>query len=55
VSLSCNRACVYALKGEKEDALENLGKAIELDPKLKDMARDDEDFKGLRGDEGFKS
>jgi tetratricopeptide (TPR) repeat protein len=48
-----NKACLYALKGDKQNALENLSKAIELDVKNKEMAKRDEDFKNLWDDEDF--
>lgn len=49
-----NRACVYSIKGEKEKALSDLKKAIELDKSNKEKAKKDEAFKNLREDEDFK-
>ncbi len=49
-----NKACAYSLKGDKENTVENLRKAIALDPKYKEDAKKDEDFKNLWGDEDFK-
>jgi len=49
-----NRACAFSLWGKREEALENLRKAIELDVKGKEDAKKDEDFKNLWGDEDFK-
>jgi hypothetical protein len=41
------RACVFALKADKENALKNLSKAIELDASFKAVAGTDEDFRRL--------
>jgi tetratricopeptide (TPR) repeat protein len=49
-----NKACAYSLKGDKENALKNLSKAIELDAKYKEEAKGDEYFKNLWNDEDFK-
>jgi tetratricopeptide (TPR) repeat protein len=49
-----NRACIYCLKGDKENALADLQKAISMNPSFKDNARKDEDFKSLYDDEDFK-
>lgn len=49
-----NRACVYSLKGDKENTLKNLFRAIELNTSYKEMAKSDEDFKNLWNDEDFK-
>ena len=49
-----NKAWSYSLKGDKENALKNLSKAIDLDAKYKEMAKRDEDFKNLWDDEDFK-
>jgi len=49
-----NRACIYCLKGDKSNALADLGKAISMNMSFKDYARKDEDFKSLYEDEGFK-
>jgi tetratricopeptide (TPR) repeat protein len=48
-----NRACIYSIKGHKEDALKNLTKAIELDSTLKKLAKNDEDLEKLWGDQEF--
>lgn len=50
-----NRACVYSLKGDKANALNDLKKAIELDSSIKQHAQTDEDFKNLWNDEDFKN
>lgn len=49
-----NRACAYSLKGDKGSALRNLSKAIELDGKNREKAKEDEDFKNLWDDKNFK-
>jgi len=49
-----NRACIYCLKGEKENALADLKKAISMNPSFKTLARKDEDFRSLYNDEEFK-
>jgi len=49
-----NRACAFSLWGKREEALEDLRKAIELDVKDKEDAKKDEDFNWLWEDEGFK-
>jgi tetratricopeptide (TPR) repeat protein len=49
-----NRGCAYCLKGDKVNALVDLGKAISLSPQVKEYAPKDEDFKSLWDDEDFK-
>ena len=49
-----NRACIYSLKGDKANALKDLGKAISMNPSLRQSAVKDEDFKNLYNDEDFK-
>lgn len=49
------KACIiYSLKDDKKNALPNLSKAIELDPKYKEDAKQNEDFRNLWEDEDFK-
>jgi tetratricopeptide (TPR) repeat protein len=43
-----NAACMRALAGEAETALEHLRKALELDPGLAKLAVDDSDFDPIR-------
>ncbi len=43
-----------SLMNNKEKSLEYLSKSIELDPKYKEEAKKDEDFKNLWDDEDFK-
>ncbi|CAD7771424.1 Tetratricopeptide repeat protein [Candidatus Methanoperedenaceae archaeon GB37] len=49
-----NRARLYALKGERENALADLRRAIELDSSFKERAKKDKDFEALWDDEEFK-
>lgn len=48
-------ACVEALDGHADDALDSLREAIELQPEVRDWAREDSDFARLRDDERFRS
>jgi tetratricopeptide (TPR) repeat protein len=50
-----NMACAYALLGQKRKAIAALKKAIESNPKHKEMAAADEDFLSLREDKAFKA
>ncbi len=47
-------ACYYSLAGRKGKALEELEKAIAIDPEIKKMAADDEDLQEVRGETKFK-
>lgn len=49
-----NSACVASLMSKKELALENLKKAIELEPSFKKQAKEDKDLKNIRKSEIFK-
>jgi tetratricopeptide (TPR) repeat protein len=49
-----NRGCAYCLKGDKGNALADLGKAIAMNPQFRTYAPKDEDFKSLWEDEDFK-
>jgi tetratricopeptide (TPR) repeat protein len=49
-----DRACVYSFRNDKQNVLEDLKKAVNLDAKLKTEARKDDDFKWLWEDEEFK-
>ncbi|GAP68042.1 tetratricopeptide repeat [Bacteroidales bacterium 6E] len=49
-----NRACIYCLKGDRENALADLKKAVSIDAKLKETAKQDADFTTLYNDEEFK-
>jgi len=48
-----NRACIYALKGDKANALADLEESISMNPRFKFQAVKDEDFKSLYEDEDF--
>ena len=48
------RASLEALCGRDDDALETLGKAIELEPKNRVHAYHDPDFASLKGSEGWQ-
>ena len=52
-SILYNLACAEALAGRTDDALEHLAKAVELDPKAAEYARDDEELDAIRGLPGF--
>jgi len=45
-----NRACAFSLMQRCSEALPDLAAAIKIDAKYRDMAREDEDFQGLRND-----
>jgi len=49
-----NVACYQALLGDKTEVLKNLGRAIQLNPSLKETAKTDDDFKSLWQDPDFK-
>ena len=48
------KACAYSLLEEKNNTLESLKRAIELDSKFKEIAKKDEDFRDLWNDKDFK-
>ncbi len=48
-----NRACIFCLKGDKTNALEDLGTAFAKMPQLKQHAANDEDLKSLWEDPEF--
>ncbi len=48
-----NKACSFSLDGNKSEALQYLKEAVMLNPRFKDLARQDDDFKDLRGEEMF--
>lgn len=51
-----NKACVYALQGKVDLAIENFQQVIKLDPgKLQELAKTDPDFDRIRQDERFQA
>ena len=51
-----NKACSYAIQGNIEQSLENLQKAINLNPdEYRKMAKTDSDFDAIREDERFQA
>ena len=51
-----NKACVYSLQNAIELALENLQKAIQLNPETcREMAKTDSDFDNIRHDPRFQA
>jgi tetratricopeptide (TPR) repeat protein len=53
-SILYNLACYEAQAGRREDALEHLRRAVEIDPeKMREWAKDDADFDPIRDDPAF--
>jgi tetratricopeptide (TPR) repeat protein len=52
-SVLYNLACVEALGGRHEAAIEHLSAAITAEPELVELAQTDEDFASIRGDPRF--
>jgi len=50
-----NLACAESLTGKREQALEHLKRAVELDPDFRKMADKDSDFDAIRDDPEFAS
>jgi tetratricopeptide (TPR) repeat protein len=51
-----NKACAYSLQNQIEPALENLQKAIQLNPeKYREMVKTDSDFDNIRHDPHFQA
>jgi tetratricopeptide (TPR) repeat protein len=50
-----NTACFEALAGRRDDALEHLRRAIEIDPRTRAWAAEDSDFDAIRDDPEFPS
>ncbi len=48
-----NSACFKALEGEREAPLQDLARAVELDPDYRKYAAEDDDFVSLRDDPRF--
>ena len=53
VGVVYNLACCEALNGEREDALDDLRRAFELDPRMATHARSDTDLESIRDDPRF--
>lgn len=53
VGVVYNLACCEALSGEREDALEHLRRAVELEPRMAAHARSDADLDSIRDDPRF--
>lgn len=49
-----NRACCYSKLNMKDLAIKDLKKAMDLYPKIAEMAIKDKDFNNMKDDEGFK-
>jgi tetratricopeptide (TPR) repeat protein len=49
-----NYACMLALHGKREEALQKLARAVELDPEAKELALGDDDFASVRDDPRFQ-
>jgi hypothetical protein len=50
-----NVACCESLAGRTADALDHLGRAVELSDGLRLLAQEDSDFDSIRADPGFRS
>ncbi len=50
-----NLACVESLAGRKEDAIRDLGRAVELSERFRAFAAKDSDFDAIRDEPGFKA
>jgi mannose-6-phosphate isomerase-like protein (cupin superfamily) len=53
VGVVYNLACCEALSGERDDALEHLRRAVELEPRMAAHARSDADLDSIRDDPRF--
>ena len=53
VGVVYNLACCEALNGERDDALEHLRRAVELEPRMAAHARSDADLDSIRDDPRF--
>jgi tetratricopeptide (TPR) repeat protein len=49
-----NLACHYALIGQKEKAIEELRRALDLNPGLTEWSKEDPDFASIRGEPGYQ-
>jgi mannose-6-phosphate isomerase-like protein (cupin superfamily) len=53
VGVVYNLACCEALSGQRDEALDHLRRAVELDPKIARHARSDADLESIRDDPRF--
>jgi hypothetical protein len=49
-SILYNLGCYEARAGRREDAIAHVSRSLELDPKLLETARADEDLDSIRGE-----
>ena len=54
-TLQYNLACLEAVQGRRDNALEALRKAVAARPDVANWARDDDDLESLRGDPKFRA
>lgn len=52
-ALLYNLGCYEARAGQSEEAAAHVSRALELDPKLREVAEDDEDLRSIRGELGL--
>jgi hypothetical protein len=50
-----NLACMYALAGKTEQAIEQLGQALAMEPGLTEWSQQDADLDSLRGEPAFQA
>jgi hypothetical protein len=50
-----NQACIHALGGLKEIAIDGLKRALELRPDLTDWSKEDPDFESIREEPKYKN
>jgi hypothetical protein len=50
-----NLACIYALAGKKAQAIEQLGRALAMEPSLTEWSQQDSDLESLRGEPAFQA
>ena len=51
---SFNLACIYAVTGEINKSIQQLDKALKLNPELKEWAGQDSDLDSIREDPAYK-
>jgi len=49
-----NLACYYAVKGDAEEALRYLRRAVNIESQMREIAREDEDFASLQTNDEFR-